>query len=224
MLTTTLQNLLNERIEKIEDEYAEVLNVTINEWANYGKHRVYVEVETGSTGNTSRFIKFFYELKNNEIVSTGYNAEKRRYNEDTMNMIAETLKELGTKIVNDVLEIEEFTLEEEAVEEVTEETTKEEIIVKENGEEIKLEEVKKIQEERLNKRQAKKNLTDAEMQEYRNIVNEFNDKALELKTEKAIRKALEDIKKLATETRSEDKTKSYVYLTISKSYIDNFIK
>ena len=120
MLTTTLQNLLNERIEKIEDEYAEVLNVTINEWANYGKHRVYVEVETGSTGNTSRFIKFFYELKNNEIVSTGYNAEKRRYNEDTMAMIAETLKELGTKIVNDVLEIEEFTLEEEAVEEVEE--------------------------------------------------------------------------------------------------------
>ena len=216
MLTTTLQNLLNERIEKIEDEYAEVLNVKINEWANYGKHRVYVEVETGSTGNTSRFIKFFYELKNNEIVSTGYNAEKRRYNEDTMAMIVEILKELGTQIVNDVLEIEEFTLEEE--------TTKEEVIVKENGEEIELEEVKKIQEERLNKRQTKKNLTDAEMQEYRNIVNEFNDKALELKTEKAIRKALEDIKKLATETRSEDRTKSYVYLTIAKSYISNFIK
>ena len=222
MLTTTLQNLLNERIEKIEDEYAEVLNVKINEWANYGKHRVYVEVETGSTGNTSRFIKFFYELKNNEIVSTGYNAEKRRHNEDTMAMIAETLKELGTKIVNDVLEIEEFTLEEEAVEEVEE--IAEEIIVKENGEKIEIEEVKKIQEERLNKRQAKKNLTDAEMQEYRNIVNEFNKKTLELKTEKAIRKALEEIDELATKTRPEDRTKSYVYLTIYKSYIDNFIK
>lgn len=220
MLTTKLQNLLNERIEIIEDERVEVLNVEINEWENYGKHRIYVEIETGNVGDTSRYIKLYYELKDNEVITTGTHTEKRRYNEDTMDLIVETLKELGTQIVNDALGIEELTLEEE----VEEETTKEEVIVKENGEEIELEEVKKIQEERLNKRQTKKNLTDAEMQEYRNIVNEFNKKALELKTEKAIRKALEDIKKLATETRSEDRTKSYVYLTISKSYIDNFIK
>ena len=112
MLTTTLQNLLNQEIEKIKDETVQVLNIEINNWENYDKHRVYVEIETGSTGNTSRYIKFFYELENNSIINTRYSAETKRYNEDTIKEIVKNLNKFGTEIVNDALGIKEFSIDE----------------------------------------------------------------------------------------------------------------
>ena len=75
------------------------------------------------------------------------------------------------------------------------------------------------QNTRLSKRQEKKNISDEDMKQYLDVVNEFNEKASSIKTETELRKELEKINELEKEVRAEDRTLAYIYCTISSSYV-----
>ena len=82
----------------------EITRFEMKEWKNYGKHRIYMNISINSKGNTARKNNGYLDiLEDGTIKYFTTDVEYRRYNEDTMEAIENTISKIRKDIVKIVV-------------------------------------------------------------------------------------------------------------------------
>lgn len=76
----------------------DIITFEMNNWENYGKHRIYFNVSINTKGNTARNTNGYIDVDSMRVFST--KKEVRRYNEDTMQSIYNTIKNNMEEVIN----------------------------------------------------------------------------------------------------------------------------
>lgn len=85
-----VKQIIKKNMDLVEDEKNfDIVNFEMNEWENYGKHRIYFNISINTEGNTVRNADGYIDAKTMKVFST--KVDKRRYNENTIESIYETI-------------------------------------------------------------------------------------------------------------------------------------
>lgn len=94
-----IKTLIKTNMDNVKTERNfDIVTFEFNNWENYGKHRVYFNISINTKGNTARRADGYIDVDTMKIFST--RKESRRYNEDTIDEIYQTIRRNMEEIIN----------------------------------------------------------------------------------------------------------------------------
>lgn len=96
-----LRELIQENMNAVETESNfDIVKFQVNEWKKETKHRIYINISINSVGNSPRNCNRYIEIEDGKAVAFGGQSDSRRYNEDTMEAIKQTIKDNAQQIID----------------------------------------------------------------------------------------------------------------------------
>lgn len=93
-----IKTLVKKEMDEVESERNfDIVKFEMNKWEKHGKNRIYFNISINTKGNTARAANGYIDVDSKRIFST--KAEYRRYNEDTIEQIYQTLKKNMNKVI-----------------------------------------------------------------------------------------------------------------------------